>query len=123
MKWAPGKSRARLVTGAREDLNCEREYHRCSHTSTVTLATPHGHAHYSAERCALCGAFLCWVPKPATIERQPFNAMRLARLAMCEALTNWERGFVASVSQRKKVSPKQQEIIDRLSVTYLGAKP
>ena len=117
------KANAPLAKGRREKLNSAAAYHACSHSATVTLATQQGHAHYSAERCALCGAFLRWVPKPATIGRQRFNAMRLARLAMCDRLTNWERGFVRSVSQRRKVSPKEQEIIDRLSVTYLGAKP
>jgi hypothetical protein len=38
---------------------------------------------------------------------------------MCEALNDWERGFVASVSKFRKLSPKQVALIDRLFARYL----
>ena len=47
------------------------------------------------------------------------NGFKLARLAMVDGLTTWERSFVRDVSQRRKLSPKQQQIIDRLCTDYL----
>jgi hypothetical protein len=58
------------------------------------------------------------LPKPQTIERRRLNGCRLARLAVCD-LTSWERNFVTDVSQQKKVSRRQQAIIDELVATYL----
>ena len=101
-----------------------RAQHGCVHTSTVTQRLPDTHKHYSKKICISCGAFLRWLPRPENVERQKLNAFKLARLAMCARLSPWECAFVREVSQRRKVSPKQQEIIDRLSATYLqgGAK-
>ena len=91
----------------------------CRHEIRRFAIMPQGHTHFAQEVCGLCGRWLRWVPRPANVERQKLNAFRLAKLAMCDGLTNWERGFVASVSKQKKVSPKQQQIIDRLCATYL----
>jgi hypothetical protein len=55
-------------------------------------------------------------------ERQRFNALRLARLAMCDELTDWERAFIRDVAQLRKLSPKQQALLDRLCRQYLEAK-
>ena len=93
----------------------------CTHPVTCTERFPGGVPHYSHEVCAMCGRHVRWFPKPQTIERRRLNAFRLAKLAMCSSLSAWERGFVRSVSQQKKVSPKQQAIIDRLSATHLEA--
>ena len=90
----------------------------CKHAATVTERMPDSHIHHAAVRCADCGRHLRWIPKPETIERQRLNAFRLARLAMCDRLNSWERGFVRDVSKRRKLSPKQQAIIDRLVRQY-----
>jgi hypothetical protein len=53
-----------------------------------------------------------------------FNAFRLAKLAMCDRLSTWERGFVASVAKQKKLSPKQLAVLERLVRQYLeGGAP
>jgi hypothetical protein len=51
------------------------------------------------------------------------NAFNLVRLAMCEGLSKWERAFVRDISQRQKLSPRQQEILDELVEKFLEAKP
>jgi hypothetical protein len=117
------KERAPLAKGRRGKLTGAREYSGCRHNAILTLATPQGHVHHAALRCALCGAFLGWVAKPENVERRRLNVFRLAKLSMCEGLSRWERSFVRSVSQRRKFSPRQQQIIDRLSATHLEAKP
>jgi hypothetical protein len=113
------KKRAPLQEGRRRELSDEREYATCPHSATVIERMPAGHVHHAREVCADCGVSLRWLPKPATLVRQRLNAFKLARLAMCGRLTPWEGHFVRSVSQCRKVSPKQQEIIDRLSASYL----
>ena len=91
----------------------------CKHGATVTELMPGGHVHHAAVRCADCGRHLRWIPKPETVERQKLNGYKLARLGMLDGLSDWERGFVRDVSKRRKLSPKQQEIIDRLCADYL----
>jgi hypothetical protein len=95
----------------------------CSHASTRQELMPHCHSHHVRLVCVACGSHLGWIEKPLNTEKRRFNAMRLARLAMCEGLRSWERGFVESVSRQEKLSPRQQEILDQLSVTYLGRSP
>jgi hypothetical protein len=48
-----------------------------------------------------------------------FSGYRLARLAMCDRLSLWERNFVHDLSQRRKLTHRQQAIVDRLAATYL----
>ena len=94
----------------------------CEHANTRIEQLANG-PHFAKEFCTDCGRVLRFVPKPQTIERHRLNAFRLARLAMCHRLTHRERHFVAGISHRQKISPKQQQIIDRLCREYLEGKP
>jgi len=38
---------------------------------------------------------------------------------MCNSLTEWERGFISSVAEFRKLSPKQVAVIDRLFAHYV----
>jgi hypothetical protein len=91
----PGKSEARRQTGRREKLtglaedNCGQHFAQaCTHPATRTERLPDGSWHYARLTCAICGRFLRWLPRPETIERQKLNAFKLAKLAMCEGLSN-----------------------------------
>jgi hypothetical protein len=86
----------------------------CTHPVTRTERFPGGVPHYSHEVCAMCGRHLRWHPKPRNVERRKLLAAYVARLAMCERLTSWEKGFVASMSKQRNLSPKQEAIIGRL---------
>jgi hypothetical protein len=90
----------------------------CEHVSTRIERLCSG-PHYAKEVCTDCDKVLRWLPRPETLERSAFNAFRLVKLAMCDQLSPRDRNFIHSVSQRKKVSPKQQQIIDRLCAQYL----
>jgi hypothetical protein len=95
----------------------------CEHSETrIELLVP-GSVHFAKEICRNCDRVLRFVPKPETLERRASNAFRLVKLAMCDQLSPWERMFVRDVSQRRKLSPKQLAIIDRLCAQYLEAKP
>ena len=95
----------------------------CEHRATVTERPPDTHRHYARLTCALCGRFLRWLPRPETIERQKLNGFRIAKLTMQEGLTGWEREFVRSVSQQRKLSPRQQAVLDSLVEKFLEANP
>jgi hypothetical protein len=81
---------------------------------------PPGFQHHAKVICALCGRFIRWIEKPETIERRTRNAYTLARLGMCDGLSDWERAFVASISKCRTLSPKQQAVVDRLAAQYLS---
>ena len=95
------------------------QYAACVHSATVTKRMPEGHVHYAAECCTDCGRHLRWLLRPENVERQKLNGFRLAKLAVCDRLTSWERNFIRDVSQRKKLSPRQQAIVDDLAAAYL----
>ena len=86
----------------------------CEHLNTRVEHMAENHVHYGREICADCGDTLRWIAKPQNLERQRLNAFRLARLCMRRDLSRWEANFVASVSGLKRLSPKQQEVVDRL---------
>jgi hypothetical protein len=85
----------------------------CSHPITrIDLANG---IHHAKEVCAGCGRVLRWLPKPVTIERQQSNSFRIAKLSMQEGLTRWERKFLASIAQKNRLSPRQQQVLDKLA--------
>ena len=96
----------------------------CRHEIRRFAIMPQGHTHFAQEVCGLCGRWLRWLPRPANVERQKLNAFRLAKLAMCDNLTSWERRFVASLAKQKKLSPRQLAVLERLVRQYLeGGAP
>jgi hypothetical protein len=94
----------------------------CEHGDTRVEQLASG-PHFAKEICTDCGRVLRWIPKPQTIARQQFNALRLVKLAMHSGLSPWERAFIDNISKRRKLSPKQQALLDRLVRQYLEAKP
>lgn len=95
----------------------------CTHSVTVTERLPDGSPHFSKEICIQCGAFVRWLPKPQNVERRTLNSFKLAKLAMVEGLSKWERSFVADISKRRKLSPKQEALVERLCREYLEGAP
>jgi hypothetical protein len=94
----------------------------CEHANTRIEQLANG-PHFGKEICTDCGRVLRWIPKPQTIERHRFNSLRLVKLAMHSGLSPFERAFVDNISKRRKLSPKQQALLDRLVRQYLEAKP
>jgi hypothetical protein len=84
---------------------------------------PQGSVHHGKEVCANCDAVLRWLPKPKTVVRRRLNAFRLVKLALCEGLSPWELAFIHNVSRSRKISPKQERIVDELAQKYLRATP
>lgn len=97
---------------------------QCSHSATKTELDPPGSEHYGQLRCAECGAFLRFVPKPKNVERRQLNCYRLAKLQMCPGLNPWEREFINSLAKQgsTKLTPKQQAAFDRLCLAHLDRR-
>jgi hypothetical protein len=85
---------------------------------------PHGSRHYAKLKCADCGAFLKFLPRPENVERRKLNGFRLAKLQMHAGLNPWERQFIQSIAKEgnNKLTPKQQAVFDRLCLTYLNGR-
>jgi hypothetical protein len=92
----------------------------CPHNATVTEQMPEAHIHFAAERCAGCGAFIRWLPKPETVERRRSNAIKLGKLTSCAGLDAWQRNFIRDVSQRQCLSPRQQCKLDEIAAMHLN---
>jgi hypothetical protein len=99
-----------------------RAYARCEHSSTRIELCPKTHVHHAAEVCSLCGAWVRWVEKPSSLSRRIRNALRLAWLEECQKLSPWEKGFVRDVMWQRKLSPRQQHVLDRLAASYLEGR-
>lgn len=90
----------------------------CEHFPVDLILTPEL-THYGKYICCACGKFMGWASKPENLERQKANAEALDKLGRCD-LNNWEKGFVLSLTkQGAKLSPRQQELLDKLLKAYL----
>ena len=94
----------------------------CEHADTRVAIEPPGSLHFAREVCLNCDRVLRWLPKPRTIERRRLHAFTLTKLAMNNLLSPWERSFVQSLLGHRKLSPKQEAILERLAKQYLGER-
>ena len=94
---------------------------QCTHSSTATELLPRDSQHYAKLKCADCGTFLRFLPKPENAAKWKLNGYKLAKLQMVPGLNAWERDFVQSLAKHdgNKLTPKQQAVFDRLCLTYL----
>jgi Fe2+ or Zn2+ uptake regulation protein len=97
---------------------------QCAHTATTTELLPQESRHHAKLKCADCGAFLKFLPRPENVERRKLNGFRLAKLQMCDRLNSWEREFIEVLAKQGscKLTPKQQAVLDRLCLTYLDGR-
>jgi hypothetical protein len=86
----------------------------CAHSHRAELKERPSSIHYAREICSDCGRFLRWVPNPKTLLQRERNAQILTALSKRVDLDEWTREFVRSVSQLKSLSPKQQQILNKL---------
>jgi hypothetical protein len=98
---------------------------QCAHTSTTTeILRQESSRHYAKLKCAVCGQFLKFLPRPENIEKRRLNGFRLLKLQMCGRLNSWEQEFVESLLKQanNKLTPKQQAVFDRLCLTNLNRR-
>lgn len=87
----------------------------CNFERFTTVLMPEGHKHFAALRCGSCDGFHKWLEAPHTKEKREKRRVKISDLLKSTALSSWERGFLESVQGRKKLSPKQLEVLDRIS--------
>jgi hypothetical protein len=97
---------------------------QCAHSVTKTELEPPGSEHFGRLKCAECGAFFRFIPKPKNVERRQLNSYRLAKLQMCPGLSDWERQFIDSLAKQgnNKLTLRRQAVFDRLCLTYLDRR-
>jgi hypothetical protein len=96
----------------------------CTHGSTATELLPCDSQHYAKLKCADCGAFLRFLPKPENAAKWKLNGYKLTKLQMAPGLNQWEREFVQTLAKlgNSKLTPKQQAVFDRLVLTHLNGR-
>ena len=113
----PGKEASELLHTLAIEPDT-RGYRSCSHSATHIEFCAPGFVHYARVICDRCGRFVDWLPRPSTLMRRKMMAYRLGLLARAARLSPWERGFVESVSEKRKLSPRQQAKCDELWSTH-----
>jgi hypothetical protein len=90
----------------------------CTHgAGTITRVLKNG-PHYAELRCKDCDAHISYLPNPATLERRKRNAENLRKLQALK-LSPWEQGFIDSLSQQQKWSPRQQDVFEKICASNL----
>lgn len=87
----------------------------CSFPRFSTVLMPEGHTHFAALRCGSCDGFQDWVEKPANKEKREKRRWKIGELLKSPLISSWEKDFLESVQGRKSLSPKQEEVLDRIS--------
>jgi hypothetical protein len=108
------------LTGLPQSKSSFAQRQACRYGTTRVEQMPKGYFHHAALRSAFCSVFLGWAPKPSTVARRRLNACMLAKLAMCEGLSDWERGSLANVSKLAKLSPRQEMVLGRIYRQFFG---
>jgi hypothetical protein len=91
-----------------------QRYSECPHVATHVEFCAPGFVHYSRVICDRCGRFLDWLPRPSNAVRRRMIARRLALLGRSSELNPWEHRFVKDVSEKRKLSPRQEQKVDEI---------
>lgn len=75
---------------------------------------PSYHPHYAALKCGECDRFLGWQQKAETEGKRRDQLVRLDRLAGISSLSQWEKDFIGSPREQKKLSPRQIEVLVKI---------
>jgi hypothetical protein len=102
MKRPPGKGTGALshtpgetLTGLVEDKFGDTKAQACRHNKIRVERVPQGHQHHAEEICVTCDCSLRWVSRAE--------------------LLDWERALVRDASRGRRLTEKQQAIIERLA--------
>lgn len=71
--------------------------------------------HYSKIHCLDCDRFIRWGKNPQTIQRERDRQVLVDRLLSRDDLNDWQRGFLTSIRSQHKLTPKQQQALDKLA--------
>lgn len=92
----------------------------CGSNRLNTVQMPSGCKHHAAIRCAGCDRFLKWTQSPGNKEKRQQREAAISQLLQSPKLTDWEKGFLESVQNKGKLSPKQSETLSRIEMKVGG---
>lgn len=87
----------------------------CGCVEVATILTPELTTHYAKLTCDGCGRFIKWIGKPESEQKRQQLSNIIHRLLEDLTLTRWERDFLGKLSNQKKISPKQLELINKIA--------
>lgn len=86
----------------------------CGSTRLNLVSVPPPCPHRYAIRCGECDCFIRWAEKPENQDKRHSRKADINRLLETGNLSDWEREFLSNISTVRKLSPKQQEIFNRI---------
>jgi hypothetical protein len=95
-----------------QDFEPEQICASCGSTRINCVRMPLHAPHYAARRCGQCDRFLGWIPKPQ--KRRQRRQTTINQLLKSCGLTQWERDFLEGLKGKRALSPRQQEVLDRI---------
>ena len=80
--------------------------------------------HYGRLKCGDCEKFITWLKDPSTsittIQRQATIKRLLGEYR--HEVNNWEIGFLQNVYEKRYLTPKQKEVLNRIGIKVLGVQ-
>lgn len=64
--------------------------------------------------CDGCGRFLRWIEKPENHQKRQEQQIKIQKLLTLPTLSSWDREFLSSIFNQKKLSLKQLQILERI---------
>jgi hypothetical protein len=86
----------------------------CSHVKTVDIRMPEDCKHYSKIICADCNKFLTWGKNPRLTQDHEQRKHKIDILLDDGIINTWERHFLESIKDKRIITPKQNEILERI---------
>lgn len=87
----------------------------CASEQVKIIQMPDDHVHKYKMVCSRCDKYIRWVSDKPTFSDQ--NSKIISDLLM-KPLSQWERSFILSIRQLKRLSPKQSECYERIVIKY-----
>lgn len=101
--------------------------HECDNTEVNVVELPAGLAHTHKKMCKVCNKFVGWSNSAAIHPKRapPDPAIEIAHTERLHIIrditpyaTKWEKNFCQSIYTHRTLTPKQQEVWDKMCKTY-----
>lgn len=94
----------------------------CGGSKGNLVQMPKSCVHHAARRCGICDSFLGWQPKPENTSKRSQQQELISQLLESTRLSDWEHEFLQGLNGKRKLSPKQQEVLARIKTKLGGAQ-
>lgn len=97
-------------TAQEQFLTCPRCGSDQAEKRIIQPGQPGHGTHHSKAVCLNCNSFIRWLPDPKVTAAFEARAKQAARMLRFGNLTQFERGFLDTMTTQRKLSPRQEEI-------------